>query len=483
MISFIKRALGVLTNFLVLGIVLFPGTAQAGAVITSATLNGNSSVQVEPGANIIASVTATLTDGTKWKGTKWGIGTGSLTTTCTNTKNAKEGTRNNATGVFTETFTIKAPAVPGLYNANFMADEANNCGKPISALFQKLQSIRVGINTVPPVITAHSDMTVQLTAPAAGQNVEYVKPVATDYYYNLVPVSCSPASGSFFPVGNTTVTCTATDSWGNTAIPSTFTVRILPPPTLDTIPPTIEPRADMYATTTGTSTEVSYTPPAATDNIDGAVPVTCEPASGSSFALGTTTVACSAQDAAGNAAASSFSVIVTQEVPPPPPAEPKPYVMASQPDESYLCGAETWTWRYCDDPKTFSFTDAIDDGIKTIDLGQGSNMGTGTLTSVTLAKDPSYGYANFWYPWKVTITCYVDAAHTNVCGDWDTVTDTIRANPSSDGVHWVADFSALGRTFNQGHHYTLTIDDLGRDNPAYGSESLQEPYWIITGLR
>jgi hypothetical protein len=41
------------------------------------------------------------------------------------------------------------------------------------------------------------------------------------------------------------------------------------------------------------------------------VAVTCTPASGSTFLLGTTTVSCSANDKAGNAASSSFKVTVS----------------------------------------------------------------------------------------------------------------------------------------------------------------------------
>jgi hypothetical protein len=148
------------TLFITLGFFI-PALASASATITSVTLNGASSVSVDPGDTIVVSVTATLTDSTKWKGTGWGITSNATTPGCTNTKNAKEGTRNNQTGVFTETFSIKAPANPGLYNANFWADEANKCGKPLGPVFQKAASVRVGANTPPDpgpyVMKAQSD--------------------------------------------------------------------------------------------------------------------------------------------------------------------------------------------------------------------------------------------------------------------------------------------------------------------------------------
>jgi len=66
-------------------------------------------------------------------------------------------------------------------------------------------------------------------------------------------------------------------------------------------------------TTPATSTsgeEVTYTSPTATDAVDGTVPVSCEPASGSTFPLGKTIVRCSATDSSGNEAGGSFEVNV-----------------------------------------------------------------------------------------------------------------------------------------------------------------------------
>jgi Big-like domain-containing protein/HYR domain-containing protein len=54
----------------------------------------------------------------------------------------------------------------------------------------------------------------------------------------------------------------------------------------------------------------------ATDLVDGARPVSCTPASGSTFALGTTTVNCSASDTRGNSASGSFTVTVRDTIAP-----------------------------------------------------------------------------------------------------------------------------------------------------------------------
>lgn len=53
----------------------------------------------------------------------------------------------------------------------------------------------------------------------------------------------------------------------------------------------------------------------AQDEVDGQVPVTCSPASGSRFGLGRTTVTCSANDAAGNTTTSRFTVTVKRRTP------------------------------------------------------------------------------------------------------------------------------------------------------------------------
>ena len=48
----------------------------------------------------------------------------------------------------------------------------------------------------------------------------------------------------------------------------------------------------------------------ANDTMDGALPVTCDPRSGSLFTLGRTTVACEAVDSSGNTGKAGFTVTV-----------------------------------------------------------------------------------------------------------------------------------------------------------------------------
>jgi hypothetical protein len=114
-------------------------------------------------------------------------------------------------------------------------------------------------------------------------------------------ITCSPASGSFFPVGTTTVTCTS--SVGPTC---TFTVKVN-----DTQPPTITCPANITAipaNPTNPCTVVTFTT-TASDNCPG-VTVVCNPPSGSCFPTGVTTVTCTATDASGNTATCTFTVTV-----------------------------------------------------------------------------------------------------------------------------------------------------------------------------
>lgn len=83
----------------------------------------------------------------------------------------------------------------------------------------------------PPALQLPVQVTVQATGPS-GAPVSY-KANATDLVDGQVAPACTPASGSTFPYGNTTVTCTATDSHGNKAA-GTFDVNVQ-----NKIPPTI----------------------------------------------------------------------------------------------------------------------------------------------------------------------------------------------------------------------------------------------------
>lgn len=84
---------------------------------------------------------------------------------------------------------------------------------------------------------------------------------------------------------------------------------------VDTTPPTLT-TADVTAEATGPAgAPVTYSVPV-TDDVDPAPVAVCEPASGATFPLGTTTVRCDATDAAGNTATGTFDVHVVDSTAP-----------------------------------------------------------------------------------------------------------------------------------------------------------------------
>lgn len=75
-----------------------------------------------------------------------------------------------------------------------------------------------------PVIAQSFDIATQATS-SDGISVDYLVPTATDDVDGTDSVLCTPPSGSFFAIGTSTISCTATDAAGNTAT-STFEVIV-----------------------------------------------------------------------------------------------------------------------------------------------------------------------------------------------------------------------------------------------------------------
>jgi hypothetical protein len=119
-----------------------------------------------------------------------------------------------------------------------------------------------------------------------------------------VSVTCVPPSPGPFPVGTTTVNCTATDSLGNTTSCS-FPVVVVS----DTIPPVITCPGPITRVLCSSSVAVYYKV-IARDDCSPTVTVNCVPPSGTVFTTGTTIVTCTARDACGNTATCSFPVKV-----------------------------------------------------------------------------------------------------------------------------------------------------------------------------
>ena len=174
------------------------------------------------------------------------------------------------------------------------------------------------IDVTPLVLTLPANITVLASSPS-GTAVEFIV-TASD---PLVTPFCSHASGSTFPIGTTTVTCTATGASGNVASGS-FTVTVNAP--LGETPSLSLPGNLTVPATSASGAMVTYTASAwVSGGFGGPIPVVplCFPPSGSTFPIGTTTVNCTATNPLlpppfSFPATGSFTVTVLPFVPPPP---------------------------------------------------------------------------------------------------------------------------------------------------------------------
>ncbi len=179
-------------------------------------------------------------------------------------------------------------------------------GNPYSTTTVIGHYTQVVIDNTPPVWNVPASFSVEATGPG-GAVVTY-SASASDPDDAVNSQSCSPASGSTFPLGSTTVSCTATDTHGNTGTAS-FSLTVV-----DTTPPALTLPGNMTVNAPGAAgIAVNFTA-SAIDLVNGSVPVTCLPTSGSTFPIGMTTVHCLASDSHNNTANGSFTVTVTNVV-------------------------------------------------------------------------------------------------------------------------------------------------------------------------
>ncbi len=316
----------------------------------------------------------------------------------------------------------------------------------------------VSADVTPPVLTLPSNITAEATS-ASGAVVTYTAS-ANDNVDGPVAVTCSPASGSTFPIGTTTVQCSATDAHGNTANGS-FTVTVR-----DTTPPTLALPANITAEATSASGAVVTYTASANDGVDGPVAVTCSPASGSTFPIGTTTVQCSASDAHSNTANGSFTVTVRDTT---PPALALP---ANITTEATSASGATATY-------TATSTDLVD-GARPVTCtpASGSTFPLGTTTVQCSATDLHSNTATGSFtvtvrdttPPVLTLPATITKEATSTSGA--AVTYTATSTDIVDGSRPVTCTPPSGSTFPLG---TTTVQCTATDthnNTAHGSFSV-----------
>ncbi|HET7567119.1 MAG TPA: HYR domain-containing protein [Gaiellaceae bacterium] len=311
----------------------------------------------------------------------------------------------------------------------------------------------VAADTTPPTLGDVDDVTVEATGPG-GATASYATPTATDDTDPAPTVDCSPASGTQFALGDTVVTCTATDASGNSAS-KTFTVHVV-----DTTPPDLNLPADKTVEATSSSGAAAWFTVTANDLVDGATTVTCDAADGSTFALGTTTVHCSSTDAHGNTATGSFHITVVDTTPPTLSLPAGQTLEATGPSGA----AASWT---------ASATDIVDGSTAvTCSPASGSTFALGTTTvncsSTDAAGNTSTGSFDVTV---VDTTAPTLSLPANQTVDADSPAGTVVTYHTSaydlvDGVTAVTCSPASGSTFAVG---TTTVNCSSTD--AHGNTS------------
>ena len=192
---------------------------------------------------------------------------------------------------------------------------SDTCGNTTNCSFE----VTVTPATVPPIVlNCSSNITVTATA---NVNPTFVAPVGAVVFYTssasggcdqLPIVVCDPPSGSFFPVGTNTVTCTATDSCKN-SVKCSFQVVVLPPTKPAIV---LNCSSNITVTAADPSGAVVFYTSTASGGCNQLPTIVCNPPSGSTFPVGTNTVTCTASDTCGTTVDCSFVVVVN-----PPPVE------------------------------------------------------------------------------------------------------------------------------------------------------------------
>ncbi|MEO6652615.1 MAG: HYR domain-containing protein [Ilumatobacteraceae bacterium] len=164
------------------------------------------------------------------------------------------------------------------------------------------------VDTTDPALSVPATTVVEATGPA-GATVMY-SAIASDIVDGVISPVCTPASGTVFPLGDTAVNCTATDAAGN-AGRAGFTVTVV-----DTTAPMLALPLTVSEEATGPTGAVAFFVASAYDLVDGARLVACDPSSGSTFPLGSTTVRCEATDATNHTASGTFTVSIVDTTAP-----------------------------------------------------------------------------------------------------------------------------------------------------------------------
>jgi hypothetical protein len=295
---------------------LFTSVALADNVINNVVVGGNDTITAGGSTVISYQIQNTNSNNSPDPQNSCNPADGSLATVTINTPSGVTVDTSGAPGSqVTLTFNSCGTNQPATFTSStpgsyIITVSVNDLGTGTYSTSQATFTLHVNApaNTAPS-LSLPSNISAEATS-AAGAVVTYTA-TATDAQDDPDPTPlCSPASGSTFPLGTTTVSCSVTDSGGLSANGS-FTVTVQ-----DTTAPALTLPSNIVAEATSAAGAAVIYSASANDGVDGAVAINCSPASGSTFALGTTAVTCSATDAAGNIANGGFDVLVQDTIAP-----------------------------------------------------------------------------------------------------------------------------------------------------------------------
>ena len=160
----------------------------------------------------------------------------------------------------------------------------------------------IALDQVPPVVTCREAPVFEL----ATNSIAFLDAFQSDTLSGSADTT--PGVGvDISSAGQKTVEITGEDFAGNT---TTVSCPYSVVDTTDTTLPVVTVPADIVTDATGpVGAHVTYAA-SASDAVDPSPTLVCAPASGGTFPIGTTTVTCTATDAAGNSASGSFTVHV-----------------------------------------------------------------------------------------------------------------------------------------------------------------------------
>jgi hypothetical protein len=357
---------------------------------------------------------------------------------------ATGGSIGPSSGFFDAGTNVSLIAIPdgGYVFTNYTGGPVANPSSASTTVFMDgPKTVTAVFTLVPPTctLTCPANISVNNTLNKCGANVTYPAATTTGSCGTL---TYSKASGSFFPVGTTTVTVTS----ASTGASCTFTVEVkdLQKPVIGW--PDCDGDEDALeditvGTAAGSCDAVVNFRLHATDNCSVAT-LTSSPASGTVFPLGTTTVTVTATDPSGNTSTTTFKVTVKDRRAPVITCPPNKTVDAA----TGLCSASVTTG-------TATATDNC--------TANGSITIAGTRSDNKLLSDP-YPAGLTRITWKAK-----DAAgNISTCEQRITVNDkqppVITGVSASPSALWPADRSLKTVTVN----YTVT------DNCGYTSSQL-----------